>query len=161
MTQQCLNPFVLKNADSMLTLTMNIDGIQPSKGSQSTIWPIILVINELPLNVRFALENIILAGFWPGPSKPSRDEIKHLFRPLVDELLLLEAGHPFRLLNQHVQIVHVYLIAACCDKPAQALVQCIAQPHAAFGCARCELEGYRFLLILYSYINTNFKLESI
>ncbi len=136
-----------KNPGPLLTLTMNVDGIQPSKGCQSTIWPIILVINELPSKVRFALQNVILAGFWPGPSKPSRDEIKHLFRPLINELLVLERGHIFHFLNRNIQIVHVYLIAGCFDKPAQAIVQCISEPHAAFGCGRCEIEGCEALLM--------------
>ena len=110
------------------------------------------VVNELPLNVRYALDNILLAGLWPGPSKPSREQIKHLFRPLIDELLLLESGHAFRLLDGGTQIVHVYLIGACCDKPAQALVQCIAEPVAEFGCGRCEIAGYRVSLILDIFI---------
>ena len=136
-----------KNRGPLLTLTMNVDGIQPSKGCQSTIWPIILVINELPLKVRFALQNVILAGFWPGPSKPSREQVKHLFRPTINELLLLEKGHIFHFLNKNTQIVHVYLIAGCLDKPAQAIVQCIAEPHAEFGCGRCEIQGCEILLM--------------
>jgi hypothetical protein len=45
-----------------VTMTMNIDGVQVSRGSQSTIWPILFVVNELPPNARFSIENIILAG---------------------------------------------------------------------------------------------------
>ena len=58
--------------DTFITLSLNIDGIQPNKGSKKTIWPILLVVNEIPLQHRFSLENLILAGVWPGPIKPSR-----------------------------------------------------------------------------------------
>ncbi|CAF1528663.1 unnamed protein product [Adineta ricciae] len=129
-------------SSSMLTLTMNIDGIQPSKGSISTLWPIVFVINELSPSIRFAFENIILGGVWPGPAKPSRDQIKHLLRSVIDQLLLLEASHAYRIFNGEIRDIQVYLIAACCDKPAQALVQCVAQPTSSFGCGRCEIEGF-------------------
>ncbi|CAF4466881.1 unnamed protein product, partial [Rotaria sp. Silwood2] len=128
------------NPGEILSLTINIDGVQPSKGSQTTIWPILLVINEIPPNLRFKLENVVLAAVWPGPSKPSRDEVRLLFRPVIDELIHLESGHPFHLSDGNIHILHVYLIGACCDKPAQALSQCISEPTAAFGCGRCEVE---------------------
>jgi hypothetical protein len=130
-----------QNPNAILTLTMNIDGVQMSKGSQSSIWPILLVVNELPPTIRFDIENIVLAGVWPGPSKPTRDQIKLLYRPLIDELLRLERGHSFTLSDDRDVVIQVYLIAACCDKPAQAIVQCISEPIAAYGCGRCEIEG--------------------
>ncbi len=41
---------------------MNTDGISFADKSNLQIWPIFLVINELPLNERFSIENVILAG---------------------------------------------------------------------------------------------------
>jgi hypothetical protein len=58
-----------------LTFTLNVDGIEPNKSSQLGIWPILLIINELRMKRRFAIENVILAGVWPGLSKPSREEM--------------------------------------------------------------------------------------
>ncbi|CAF1497861.1 unnamed protein product [Adineta ricciae] len=133
--------------DLFISLTLNIDGIQPNKGSQKTIWPILLIINELPLKRRFSLENIILAGIWPGPKKPSRTHMHLFLKPLIGELIRLEKGDDFFLpsdsLSLSNQLVHIriYLIAACCDKPAQALIQNIPEPIAAFGCGRCEIPG--------------------
>ena len=133
------------NANRILTLTLNIDGVQPSRNAQSTIWPILLVINELPPHRRFALENIILGGVWSAKSKPSREDVKSLLRPLIDELLELEKGHYFIFSDGYCYPINVYLIAACCDKPAQALIQCIPEPIAAFGCGKCEVQGnHRF-----------------
>ncbi|CAF1674104.1 unnamed protein product, partial [Rotaria magnacalcarata] len=130
--------------ESFLTLTLNVDGIQPNKGSQKTIWPILLVINELPLKRRFAIENIILAGVWPGPSKPSRTEMSLFFRPLVEELITLEQGAKFQYQddNNSSTSARIFLIGACCDKPAQALLQFLPEPIATFGCGRCEVEGF-------------------
>ena len=41
---------------------LNTDGIACSDKSKKTMWPVILVINELPLQQRFSFENIIIAG---------------------------------------------------------------------------------------------------
>jgi hypothetical protein len=121
-----------------------VDGVQPKKGSQQAIWPILIIINEIPLKKRFAIENIILAGVWPGPSKPSRAEMSLFFRPLINELLTLEQGVTFSLHDDDDDIfvtARVFLIGACCDKPAQSLLQFIPEPTVQYGCGRCEISG--------------------
>lgn len=134
-------------SDMFVTFTLNVDGIQPTRGSTKTIWPILLVVNELPVKYRFSLENVILAGVWPGPKKPSRTDMALFLKPLTTELLYLESGEGFFIpsvssnASNQLTIIRAYLIGACCDKPAQALVQNIPEPTAAFGCGRCELEG--------------------
>jgi hypothetical protein len=98
-------------------LTLNVDGIQPSKGSQQ--------------------------GIWPGPTKPSREEMKVLFRPLVDELVTLEKGTIFKFYNEHDASVATgaFPIGACCDKLAQSILQFLLKPTEPFGCGSCEMEG--------------------
>lgn len=44
------------------TLTINTDGISICKKSKLTIWPVYLVINELPIQKRFSIDNVIIAG---------------------------------------------------------------------------------------------------
>lgn len=66
---------LLQEGNDFITLTMNIDGVQPNKGSDNSIWPVLLVINEIRKKKRFSQENLILAGVWPGPSKPNRNEM--------------------------------------------------------------------------------------
>ena len=41
---------------------LNTDGISSNKKPKLTIWPVFLVINELPLEIRFLIDNTILAG---------------------------------------------------------------------------------------------------
>lgn len=138
-------------SDTFLTLTMNVDGIQPNHGSVKSIWPITLVLNELPIGRRFSPENVMLAGIWPGPSKASRQKMAMFFQSLVDELIELEGGIDFFLPSTIDSIagqmlhIRVFLISACCDKPAQALIQNIPEPIATFGCGRCEIAGSEFL----------------
>jgi hypothetical protein len=69
-----------QETDRLITLTMNIDGVQPNKGSDNSIWPVLMVINEIRRKKRFSLENLIIAGVWPGPKKPSRDDMAVFLR---------------------------------------------------------------------------------
>jgi hypothetical protein len=131
--------------DRFLTFTINVDGVEIKNGSNKSIWPDLLVINELPLSQRYALENTIIAGIWSSPQKPTRIQMSGFLSPIVEELSEFEQEYIFvdyrRLLNEQNTVMKVFLIAACCDKPAQALVQNIADPIAPFGCGRCELLG--------------------
>lgn len=58
--------------ESILNLTaiFNTDGINLYSSSKIELWPIFLAINELSPSLRFARENIILAGIWQGKGKP-------------------------------------------------------------------------------------------
>lgn len=135
--------------DPFLTLTINIDGIEIRKGLNRSIWPVLLVINEIPLKERYALENVIFAGIWSGPNKPSRSQMQSVLKPIVSELSLLENGTIFADYSKEShgsKIIRVFLTSACADKPAQALLQNLPEPTAAFGCSRCEIEGVTILL---------------
>jgi hypothetical protein len=131
--------------DRFLTLTMNVDGVQITKDSKRSIWPILLVLNELPLKQRYDFENTIVAGIWTGSHKPSRLHMNAFLIPVVTELSSLEQGSVFinyeKEYNEQNNIIKIFLTSACCDKPAQALVQNLPEPIAGFGCGRCEHEG--------------------
>ncbi|CAF4638964.1 unnamed protein product [Rotaria socialis] len=72
-----------------------------------------------------------------------------LLRPLIDELLNLERGEHFDFHDQDNNGItaRAFLIGACYDKPAQALLQFLPEPTAAFGCGRCEAKGFMDELI--------------
>jgi hypothetical protein len=44
------------------TFLLNTDGVSICEKSNLTIWPVFLVINEIELQKRFCVDNIILAG---------------------------------------------------------------------------------------------------
>lgn len=110
---------------SFITLTFNVDGIQSSKGSNQSLWPILLVINEINRKKRYSRENSMIAGTWPGSAELSRTQMSLFFKNIVLELQDLEQCHQFQLFsannNDNCQITKVLLVAACCDK----LVQCL------------------------------------
>lgn len=136
---------VQDESEPFITLTMNIDGVQTNKGSDNSLWPVLLVINEIKRKKRYSLENSIIAAMWASPSKPSRTQMALLFQNAVAELQLLEKGYLFNLHSNEdgfrSKNLKVFLISACCDKPAQCLIQYLAEPTAFFGCGNCELKG--------------------
>ena len=46
----------------LITLTMNVDGIQTNKGADQSLWPILFVINEIDRKKRFSLQHLIIGG---------------------------------------------------------------------------------------------------
>ena len=133
---------------NFLSFIMNVDGIQVAKSSSSSLWIFTLVINEIKRNERFNLKNVIVGGIVSTVSKPDRHQMQTLLSPIVKELLVLEQGEYFEVKalneNSHTYLKS-FLIASCCDKPAQSLVQGISEPTGAYGCGRCEIEGKYFL----------------
>ncbi|CAF1241589.1 unnamed protein product [Adineta steineri] len=115
-----------KESGPFITLTMNVDGVQPNKGSDQSLWPALFVVNEIKRKKRYSPENVIIGGMWPGPSKPSRAQMSLFFKNIVLELQNLEKGQLFQLYSaeqdDHFDFIKVFLIASCCDKPAQCLV---------------------------------------
>ena len=133
-----------KESCDILTLTMSTDGIQPFNCSEKSIWPVTLVVNEINRKKRFSFQNLLVAAVWPGPTKPKRFEMAALLQSVVVQLKELEKGCYFecRSASGYVtRLLKVFLICACMDKPAQALVQNLPEPTAKFGCGRCEIRG--------------------
>ncbi|CAM4767431.1 unnamed protein product [Rotaria magnacalcarata] len=134
-----------EQSDDILTLTMSTDGIQPFNCSEKSIWPVTFVTNEVKRKKRFCFQNLILGGVWPGPVKPKRFDMSAFLETIIVQLKELEKGYHFkcRLSAEYVtRFFEVFLICACMDKPAQALVQNLPEPTAKFGCGRCEIHGY-------------------
>lgn len=86
---------ITEQGNEFITLTLNVDGVSPHRASDLSIWPIFLVINEIEKSKRFALENVLVGGVWPGPTKPSREEMYLLFTGIVEQLKALEKGKMF------------------------------------------------------------------
>lgn len=54
-----------------ISFVLNTDGVPVFKSSKVSIWPVFVVINELPLKARMTNENVMLCGLWFGEKKPS------------------------------------------------------------------------------------------
>jgi len=62
-------------------------------------------------------------------------------KPIIDELLNLGNEHRFTFNDENSLFIKVFLIAGSLDKPAQSLVQNLAEPNGAYGCGKCLIKG--------------------
>lgn len=61
-----------------------------------------------------------------------------MMQPIVQQLEDLEQGGVCEILSE-TNAYKIFLLGSINDKPANALVQNIPEPHAAFGCSKCEI----------------------
>ena len=104
-----------------LSLTMNVDWFRPFKRAQYSLGVIYFVINNLPRDMRFKEENIIIAGIIPGPREPSRD-INPFLQPIVDDLIPLWTGKVFDVVGHGSVISRSALMCVGSDSPASRKV---------------------------------------
>ena len=119
------------------------DGMAIYHSSQFSLWPLYLVINELPYKERVKRSNMILAGLWFGSSKPNPNLFLGPFRPIFET---------FR--NEGVEMnVHgrnnPLLIKGCLlcgtgDLPAKSLFLRFKYFNGYYGCPHCKSPGGRY-----------------
>jgi hypothetical protein len=71
------------DSDLVFTLCFNTDGAQLYSFSHVHLWPIFLVINELPPRLRFSRVNMITWGLWQSPNQTSAHILLRLWKNLL------------------------------------------------------------------------------
>ena len=101
-----------------IALMMNCDWFQPYKLTQYSVGVFYFVIMNLPRNIRFKRENLIIAGVIPGPTEPSYREINFYLKPLVDDLLDLWYDGLKVVINAQEIHIRAALLCVASDIPA-------------------------------------------
>ena len=120
-----------------LGLMMNFDFFQPYKHVAYSVGAIYMVIMNLPRNVRFKRENVLLIGILPGPKEPSKD-INAYLDPLVDELLVFFDGVEVNVYNAINKKIKCALLGVSSDIPAGRKACGFLGHTAHFGCSKCS-----------------------
>ncbi|KAK3913213.1 Halomucin [Frankliniella fusca] len=121
------------------------DGLQIFKSSiNASIWPLCLVVNELPYKKRILPRNIILAGLWFGKAQPNPNIF---LKPLKESLDKLSSdGYNLKLPDRSVVNVKGKILCGTCDLPAKAKFMRMKQFNGASSCAKCLCAGMRYAL---------------
>ena len=120
-----------------LGLMLNIDWFNPFKHIQYSVGGIYISIINLPRELRYRPENIMIVGLIPGPREPQRD-INTFLRPLVSELLDLFNGVEFKIFDEgNTQKIRCLLLCVACDIPAGRKVCGFLGHMANLGCSKC------------------------
>ncbi|CAF4609618.1 unnamed protein product [Rotaria sp. Silwood2] len=128
-----------------ISLTCNIDGAAIYTSSEQSMWTFTACVNELKRTKRFSIENIIVLAISVGRKKPSRVIMQKMLSPIVLRLKALQKPNLYQISIDSYEILRVYLIGICNDKPANSLVQNQSEPNALYGCSKCEIAGYYLL----------------
>lgn len=131
----------LKNMNAnqkFLTIQWNTDGIQIFNSSKISVWPIQVMLNELPYHDQ--RQNIILTGLWFSPVKP---DMNNFLQPFIKELCILHDEGIDILLPGEDEAINFKIFTVVCsvDSVARPMIQKIKQYNGKFGCSYCLNEG--------------------
>ena len=125
-------------SDSHLGIILNLDWFQPYDGTNHSTGVIYAAICNLPRDIRFKRENLLLIGLLPGPNEVSLHKINHYLAPIVDELQSLWNGLTLDRTFEHPEgrKIHAALILVSCDIPAARKI--CGHVSALVSCHRCH-----------------------
>ena len=123
-----------------LALSLCTDGVEIFKSSPVGVWPVYLVILNLPARIRMKAENIIFCGLWVGPGKPP---MPRLLEPIMKTLRSLKTSGLQIRTPAGLSTVRARLVMGIFDLPAKASALCVKQFNGTYGCTVCEHPGKR------------------
>jgi len=125
-------------ADSHLGLMLNLDWFQPYEGTIYSTGVIYAVICNLPREMRFKRENLLILGILPGPNEVSLHKINHYLAPIVDELQSFWSGVTLGRTYEceNGKDIRAALILVSCDIPAARKI--CGHVSALVSCHRCK-----------------------
>lgn len=121
-----------------ISFTFNTDGAPVFKSSKVSVWPIFLVINELPYKQRMKKENMILASLWFGSQKPCMGTF---LKPLQKTMKELYQGIECQSPGKGSFKCKGILLCGTADLPARSLLCNHMQYNGAYSCWKCEQQG--------------------
>ena len=119
-----------------ISLTVNCDGVPVFKSSKKSLWPIQVMINELPPLLR--VQNILLCGLWLGEGQPCMKIYLGYFVRAVESLKAISWQYGCNLIKSKV-IPYICTV----DTVARAKIMNMKSFHAEYGCPWCYLPGKR------------------
>ena len=117
-------------------LILNVDWFEPFEHSIYAVGVVFLSRLNLPRQIRYNKENIILCGLIPGPHEPSFN-INSFLDPLIEELLIMWRGKKIHLPSGPLTI-RAALMCISCDSPAMRKVGGFLSHAANKGCYKCK-----------------------
>ena len=117
---------------------INLDWFQPYERTIHSTGVIYAVICNLPQNIQFKPENLLILSILPGPNEVSLHRINHYLSLLITELetlwseVILERTYE----NSNAKDIRAVVIIASCDIPTARKL--CGHVSALVSCHRCE-----------------------
>ncbi|CAF1013973.1 unnamed protein product [Didymodactylos carnosus] len=139
------------NGDTFLSLLMNVDGISIRNKTDSSIWTFTMIIMEITRNKRFRIENVVLGGVALCYRKPTKLLMSVMLDNINKQLKLIQNLNVYYQLKSNENkndLLRIYLLSSCSDKPATAIIQGIPDPSSFFECSIYEIRGKKSICII-------------
>ncbi|KEP45893.1 transposase family Tnp2 protein, partial [Rhizoctonia solani 123E] len=121
-----------------VALGVTLDGMGPFKRRNHSCWPILIIIYNLPPEIRNHISNMICTGVIPGPHSPK--DLNSFLQPLIDELIELARGvEAVDVVNEQIFSLRAHIIAAFGDLPAMAKLMEFIGHNGRFPCRLCNI----------------------
>ncbi|KAJ8322122.1 hypothetical protein KUTeg_000593 [Tegillarca granosa] len=119
-------------------LILNVDWFQPFKNrTDYSVGVIYFTILNLPRNIRYIFENVIVVGLIPALKKKPSD-LSPFLSPVMKELKALWKGVSLKTSLSSVALtIRAALVCVACDIPAARKVCGFKSHSAVLGCHRC------------------------
>ena len=125
--------------------SLHIDFFNPEgmtvRGASNSSGIISMACLNLPLDVRYKLENMYLAGIIPGPKQPSLENLNHYICPLIAQLATSwKQGVRYSRTANHPggRVTRSAIVLAVCDLPAARHLAALAGTGSHFLCSACN-----------------------
>lgn len=119
-----------------VTAVFNTDGAPRFESSNFSIWPMYLMINELPPEKRY--DSVVPCGLWFGKKKPEMRVFLKIFVDMIHKIN--ETGFECKIKEKMMSLM-LYVLEACVDTIARAPMQGIKQFNGFYGCNWCLIRG--------------------
>ncbi|XP_043472842.1 uncharacterized protein LOC122505365 [Leptopilina heterotoma] len=118
------------------SVIFNTDGAPLFTSSSYSIWPIYLMVNELPYNVR--TKELIVVGLWFGKDKPN---MQVFLDPFVETMNKLSTEGVSCKINGNNRNIKIFPLVCCVDTVARAPMLGFVQFNGKYGCHLCLHPG--------------------
>ncbi|CAL1672806.1 unnamed protein product [Lasius platythorax] len=124
----------------VLTFNFNTDGFPVFKSSKNSIWPVLLIINEIPPKYRF--QTLILAALWMSKCEPKANFMNLYLQIFIKQIEKL-MNNGITILNSNNENITFVLRPLCAsvDSVARPIMQNRYQFNGYFGCSWCYANG--------------------
>jgi len=123
-----------------------MDGFNPyhlkEAGKKVHVGGIYMVCLNLPPEIRYDFENLFLVGIIPGPGAPLLEQINHVLKPLVDDLLIFWNSGVYYASTpkyRNGRCILCAVIPLICDLPAARQMSGYAHFSSHHFCSMCLL----------------------
>jgi hypothetical protein len=137
--------FIDRKGEGHYAFSFNVDffSVEGNRhgGAKASVGIISMACLNLPLEIRYNLENMFLAGIIPGPSEPHLTQLNHYLRPVIDDLFhSWENGvlYSRTALHPEGRVTRCAVAAVVSDLPAARAVAQLAGHASHHLCSVCD-----------------------